>query len=55
MVKAMKDLDKETRDGLLDFVRMLFMSNLRLTLEGIQEENEKRAQRRRKKREEKNG
>lgn len=55
MVKAMKDLDKETCDGLLDFVRMLFMSNLRLTLEGIQEENEKRAQRRRKKREEKNG
>ena len=55
MVKAMKDLDKETRDGLLDFVRMRFMSNLRLTLEGIQEENEKKAQRRRKKREEKNG
>ena len=55
MVKAMKDLDKETRDGLLDFVGMLFMSNLRLTLEGIQEENEKKAQRRRKKREEKNG
>lgn len=42
MVKAMKDLDRETRDGLLNFMKMLFMSNLRLTLEGIQEENEKK-------------
>jgi hypothetical protein len=42
MVRAMKDLDKETRDGLLDFVRILFMSNLKLTLEGIQEESEKK-------------
>ena len=41
-VKAMKDLDKETRDGLLEFMRILFMSNLRLTLEGIQEESEKK-------------
>lgn len=42
MVKAMKDLDKETRDGLLDFVRILFMSNLRMMLEGIQEESERK-------------
>ena len=42
MVKAMKDLDKETRDGLLDFMRILFMSNFSLVLEGIQEENEKK-------------
>ena len=42
MVRAMKDLDKETRDGLLKFMGLLFRSNLRLTLEGIQEETEKR-------------
>ena len=42
MVRAMKDLDKETRDGLLKFVGLLFRSNLRLTLEGIQQESEKR-------------
>ena len=41
MVRAMKDLDKDTREGLLEFVRMLFMSNLRMVLEGIQEETEK--------------
>ena len=42
MIRAMKDLDKETRDGLLKFMGLLFRSNLRLTLEGIQEETEKR-------------
>ena len=42
MVKAMKDLDKETREGLLNFVGLLFKSNLLMTLEGIQEETEKR-------------
>ena len=42
MVKAMKNLDEETRDGLLNFRKMLFMSNRRLTLEGIQEESEKK-------------
>ena len=41
MVKAMKDLDKETREGLLRFVGLLFKSNLRMTLEGIQEDVEK--------------
>jgi hypothetical protein len=48
MVKAMKDLDKETRDGLWDFVRLLFKSNLRMTLEGIQEETGKTRRKRRK-------
>lgn len=43
MVKAMKDLDKETREGLLRFVGLLFKSNLRMTLEGIQEDVEKSA------------
>ena len=38
----MKDLDKETREGLLNFVGLLFKSNLLMTLEGIQEETEKR-------------
>ena len=42
MVKAMKDLDKETRDGLWDFLAILFKSNLRMVLEGIQEETEKK-------------
>ena len=38
MVKAMKDLDKETREGLWNFMGILFKSNFRLILEGIQEE-----------------
>ncbi len=42
MVKAMKDLDKDTREGLLEFMGLLFKGNLRLTLEGIQEETEKK-------------
>ena len=47
MVKAMKDLDKETRDGLWDFLAILFKSNLRMVLEGIQEETEKKRSARR--------
>ena len=43
MVKAMKDLDKETREGLLGFIKILFKSNFRLVLEGIQEETEKKS------------
>ena len=43
MIKAMKDLDKETRDGLLEFVSILFKSNFRMILEGIQEETEKKS------------
>ncbi|MCI2057407.1 MAG: DUF2974 domain-containing protein [Oscillibacter sp.] len=42
MVKAMKDLDKETRVALLDFMGLLFKSNFRMVLEGIQEETEKK-------------
>ena len=42
MVKAMKDLDKETREGLWEFLAILFKSNLRMVLEGIQEETEKK-------------
>lgn len=38
MVKAMKDLDRETREGLWDFLGLLFRSNFRMVLEGIQEE-----------------
>ena len=38
MVKALKNLDKETREALLRFTGILFMSNLRMTLEGLQEE-----------------
>ena len=37
MIRAMNDLDKETRDGLWNFIGILFKSNLRMTLEGIQE------------------
>lgn len=43
MIKAMKDLDKETRDGLWNFMGILFKSNFRLVLEGIQEETEKKS------------
>ena len=42
MVKATKELDKETREGLLKFMGLLFKGNLRLTLEGIQEDAEKK-------------
>jgi len=42
MVKAMKNLDKDTREGLLKFMGLLFKGNLRMTLEGIQEETEKK-------------
>lgn len=43
MIKAMTHLDKETRDGLLNFAGILFKSNFRLILEGIQEETEKKS------------
>lgn len=42
IVKAMKGLDRDTRNGLLSFVYLLFRSNLRMMLEGIQEESEKK-------------
>ena len=43
IIKAMKDLDKETREGLMDFVGILFKSNFRMVLEGIQEETGKKS------------
>ena len=43
MVKAMKHLDAQTREGLWNFLGLLFKSNLRLVLEGIQEETEKKS------------
>lgn len=43
MIKAMTHLDKETREGLLNFAGILFKSNFRLVLEGIQEETEKKS------------
>ena len=54
MARALAELDKETRDDLLHFLGMLFKSNLRLMLEGMQEEAAERASRRqnRKEREE---
>lgn len=54
MARALAELDKETRDDLLQFLGMLFKSNLRLMLEGMQEEAAERASRRqnRKEREE---
>lgn len=42
MVRAMKDLDRETRDALMKFIHILFRGNLRMTLESLQEETEKR-------------
>ena len=41
MVRAMKEMDKSTREGLFKFIRLLFRSNLRLLLENIQEESGK--------------
>ena len=38
MVKAMKELDKDTRDGLLDFMQLLFKNNARMVLEDIQDQ-----------------
>lgn len=37
IIRAMKDLDKETRDALLHFAGILFKSGLLLTLEGLQD------------------
>lgn len=42
MVRAMQDLDKETREGLLSFMGLLFKGNLRLVAGEIQEETEKK-------------
>jgi len=54
MIKTMKELDKGTREGLLNFMGILFKSNLRMVLEGIHEEKEKKTatHRRKKKKDE---
>lgn len=48
ILKAMKELDREVREGLWQFLSLLVKSNLRLVLEGLQEETEKRVRRRKK-------
>ena len=42
MVKAMADLDKETREGLFDLVTLLFRSGAEVLLEELQTEGEKK-------------
>lgn len=42
MVKAMKDMDKDTRDALFYAIKLLFRSNFKVLLEDWQQENEKR-------------
>ena len=44
---ALTELERDTRDDLVRFFGILFKSNLRLTLEGLQEEVEKKAAHRR--------
>lgn len=43
MVKAMKDMEKDTRDALFYAIGLLFRSNFKVTLEDWQQENEKKA------------
>jgi len=49
MVKAMKGLDKETRDALLYAIKLLFRSNFRILSEELQQESEKWKRSRKKK------
>ncbi|MDD3347080.1 Mbeg1-like protein [Oscillibacter sp.] len=42
MVKAMKDMEKDTRDALFYAIRLLFRSNLKVLLEDWQQESEKK-------------
>lgn len=49
MAKALAELDQEAREDLLRFLGILFKSNLRMVLEGIQEEAERKSVRRRRK------
>ncbi len=42
MVRAMKELDKETRDGLVRFVGLVFKGNLLMMLEDVQLQGESR-------------
>ena len=43
MVKAMKDMEKDTRDALIYAVKVLFRSNAKVLLEELQQETEKKA------------
>ena len=45
MAKAMTALDKETREGLVSFMGLLFKGNLRLVVGELQEETEKKTDR----------
>lgn len=45
MVKAMKDMEKETRDVLFYAIGLLFRSNFKILLEDWQQESEKKAKR----------
>ena len=47
IARALTELERDTRDDLVRFFGILFKSNLRLTLEGLQEEVEKKAAHRR--------
>lgn len=42
MVKAMKDMEKDTRDALLYAIGLLFRSNMKVLLEEWQQESEKK-------------
>lgn len=48
VVKAMKDMEKDTRDALSYAIRLLFRSNLKVLLEEWQQESEKKAKKPRK-------
>ena len=45
MLRAMKDLDKETREGIWDFVQLLITTNAKIVLEDLQDGAEKLARR----------
>ena len=49
MVRAMKDLDKETRDALIDAVGLLMRSNVKVLLEDWQQESQKKRREQKKK------
>ena len=41
VVRAMKDMDRETREGILEFMQLLVANNTKLVLEGLRQELEK--------------
>jgi hypothetical protein len=46
MARAMKDMEKDTRDALLYAVKLLFESNFKVLKEELQQEGEKRLRKR---------